>query len=140
VQGHRLINQSSPAGDFAEVREGDGHAGTVVVTPVDLQALAVELRRPVEVTVVISDHSKASERSGSPDLVAETLEDSETFTQALPGQGEVAALASHPSGSVEGGRRALARRAHGAVAAGDDLPAGRQDRQSPAGAATRPSR
>ncbi|MEJ7720292.1 MAG: hypothetical protein WKF58_07490 [Ilumatobacteraceae bacterium] len=28
VQGHRLIHQSSPAGDFAEVREGDGHAGT----------------------------------------------------------------------------------------------------------------
>ncbi|MEJ7720291.1 MAG: hypothetical protein WKF58_07485 [Ilumatobacteraceae bacterium] len=50
----------------------------------DLQALAVELRRPVEVTVVASDHSKASERSGSPDLVAETLEDSETSRKRCP--------------------------------------------------------
>jgi hypothetical protein len=53
--------------------------------------------------VVVGEHSQASERSGSPDLVTETLEGTQTLTQAPPGQRQVAALASHPSGRVNGG-------------------------------------
>jgi len=49
VQGHRLVDLSSPSGDLAEVREGSSDAGALVETPVDLQALVVELRRLVEV-------------------------------------------------------------------------------------------